>query len=184
MRNIIIVGGGEAVERIRRQCQQHAIPDEAAHWLCIEQMSLNARRVHKILPEFSLATSLEEIVTADFSSVSRSAIIFDAAQFLREVEPNSPGTTLPATWDVTSDSIAARVAIVLAARELVLLKSASPPSENVKELAEIGYVDRFLPRLAGEIAAIAVVDLSPPGARPVYLSSSTESRLNNLAPRC
>ncbi|MCA9240540.1 MAG: hypothetical protein KDA37_10085, partial [Planctomycetales bacterium] len=51
-------------------------------------------------------------------------------------------------WQVTSDSIAARVAEVLDA-ELVLLKAAPPPDgrrQDLDWLADAGYVDRWFPR--------------------------------------
>ena len=53
--------------------------------------------------------------------------ILAPGNFLREVEPGLPGPKLPVGWDVTSDSIAARVAVLFDVAELVLLKSSSAP---------------------------------------------------------
>ena len=53
-------------------------------------------------------------------------LVFDVTGFMRQIEPRLQGSKLPYGWSVTSDSIAARVAAVLAAGELVLLKPALP----------------------------------------------------------
>ena len=75
-----------------------------------------------------------------------------------------PGAVLPASWDVTSDSIAARVAQVLKASELVLLKSVDAPSRDADELAKLAIVDKFFPEIAGSIAW-RIVNLRTFGAR-------------------
>ena len=60
-------------------------------------------------------------------------MIFDPSRFLETIEPTLDGETLPQSWDVTSDSIAARIARLLTCHELVLLKSCLPPPD-VNEL--------------------------------------------------
>jgi hypothetical protein len=60
--------------------------------------------------------------------------------------------SLPHTWDVTSDSIAALVAARLAADELVLLKSTlSAGNGSANELAAAGLVDAHFPRVCGSL---------------------------------
>jgi aspartokinase-like uncharacterized kinase len=79
---------------------------------------------------------------------------------LRHGEPRLPGTRLPANWDVTSDSIAARLAVALRAEELVLLKSTLPDAHlEVEELSQSGLVDTMFPRLCGELPAVRIVNL-------------------------
>jgi len=59
---------------------------------------------------------------------------------------------LPQDWSVTSDSIAAAVAVALDATHLHLLKSADPPgSATLNELARLRFVDGHLPRFAGQL---------------------------------
>jgi len=79
--------------------------------------------------------------------------------FMQRVEPAASGTKLPACWNVTSDSIAARLAIVFDAVELVLLKSCLPSETNLAGLAADGYVDRFLPTLSNELPPLRAVNL-------------------------
>ena len=154
---VLIVGGGERVDRLREQCQREPIGDAAAHWLAIEAMGLNTRAVAALLPEAPLLEHYEAL-TARLNIPG--TILFDAASFLREIEPNRSGTRLPASWDVTSDAIAGRLAVVLGATELVLFKSLPPPAgASLNELASLAYVDRFLPRLEEELPPMRCVNL-------------------------
>jgi hypothetical protein len=88
-------------------------------------------------------------------------LIFDPARFLKTTEPIVDGDRLPASWDVTSDSIAARIARLLNARELVLLKSCLPPEQaaTTEFRAQSDYVDRGFRRFAAELPRIRFVNL-------------------------
>jgi aspartokinase-like uncharacterized kinase len=67
---------------------------------------------------------------------------------------------LPASWDVTSDSIAARIAAGLNASRLVLLKSASLPcGVDCAQAARLGLVDPFFPVVARELEIVEYVCL-------------------------
>src|SRR4030095_14560394 len=89
----------------------------------------------------------------------QASVILDPRRFLNEVEPQARGDVLPHTWSVTTDSIAARLAEVLGADELVLLKSADPPpSATLADLAG-GYVDGHFPTAAANIACVRYVNL-------------------------
>ena len=66
---------------------------------------------------------------------------------------------LPASWDVTSDSLALWLAGALGARKLVLVKAAEAPATSAPaEWARAGLVDGHFPRLAeafaGEIVCV------------------------------
>jgi hypothetical protein len=73
---------------------------------------------------------------------------------------NPRDAALPSSWGVTSDAVAARVAVAVGAGELVLLKSAPPPPGDAAAWAACGYVDAWLPRvLAGTTVRVRGVDL-------------------------
>ena len=161
--NVLIGGGGKFAAAVRAADVQHTLGGPRAHWLAIDTMSITAQLVAHLV-------DVEPVTDYRVLEVQHSeprTIVFDPAPFLRQIEPELPGTTLPASWDVTSDSIAARLAIVLAADELVLLKSQSPPGNHqetiepsrLAELAAMLYVDRFLPRLAAELSRVRAVNL-------------------------
>jgi aspartokinase-like uncharacterized kinase len=67
---------------------------------------------------------------------------------------------LPETWEVTTDSIAARVAVYLGAGELRLVKSAGLVGmRNRAEAARAGFVDPAFPAVSAPLARLAVVNL-------------------------
>ena len=71
---------------------------------------------------------------------------------------------LPHSWDVTSDSIAARLAVLAGADELVLLKSGLPAgSLTLAQAAETGYVDRYFPVAAAGVPRVRCVNLRADG---------------------
>jgi 5-(aminomethyl)-3-furanmethanol phosphate kinase len=139
--NVLVVGGGAMVEALRAWDRAHHLPDAAAHWLAVRAMRLSAAVVSQLLPEAQQLDSLCEWSAAP----SGALVILDTERFLRE-DSKGPDP-LPETWDVTSDSIAARVATVLAASELALLKSSLPSGEASRQSwAGAGFVDAYFPR--------------------------------------
>jgi len=142
--NVLIAGGGALVDAIRQASQTFSLDDESAHWLCIDAMSINSQLLAGVVADALLISSYSELRSAlEMDSPSRT--IFDSSKFLREHESCLPGRVLPHDWSVTSDSIAARLAEVLAADELVLLKSGDPPAATVNKPADNGFVDDFFP---------------------------------------
>lgn len=135
--NVIIGGGGPIVEGLRTIDRVHRLSIEASHWLAIRAMGLTAAVVAELLPEAELVESLAAIRREPGGPVQ----LLDAEGFLRE-EQGRAGA-LPCGWDVTSDSIAARVASTLDARELVLLKSAIPLDRSRDESTLIDAVDAY-----------------------------------------
>lgn len=155
---LVVVGGGRWVEALRRFDERHGLDVVAAHWLCIRAMVVTARTVAAVWPACQWLDRL-----ADWSTVANSVAVamVDPWQFVAEVEPHQPGTPLPCGWNVTSDSIAARLAEIVAARELVLLKSALPGENATTELAAAeGYVDPWFPRATTRVPRVRCVDLT------------------------
>jgi 5-(aminomethyl)-3-furanmethanol phosphate kinase len=77
---------------------------------------------------------------------------------------------LPENWDVTSDTIAARVAVHVAADRLTLLKSASlPPGTTRLEAARLGLVDPLLPIVAQPLKQVEYLNLREPANEPRLL---------------
>lgn len=118
--NVLVAGGGEFVDVIRRADEEHHLGEETAHWLCVDALSVTAQLLGAVLsvPVVTRRQELPEEIP--------SVCVFDPASFMHDLEHRLFLDPLPRTWGVTSDSIAARIADHLAASELVLLKSCLP----------------------------------------------------------
>lgn len=154
-RTILIVGGGKLADCVRDYDRRFALGEEASHWLCIRTLSLHAEMaevlLRRVVSSVQLARRFEQLVKID----ARSVAVFDPERFLRELEGNLPGECLPHNWDVTTDSIAARVAECLDADELVLLKSAVPTATDDGK-----YVDQNFAAASKYVRHVRFVDLS------------------------
>jgi len=127
-RPLLIVGGGATADLVRRWDTLHGLGEERSHALALAAMSLNERFVETLLPRSRIVRTREEAGTA---WQDRRVPILCAREFLQDEEGalaagrgvcELPGV-LPHTWEVTSDSIAAWVALRWPAAGLVLLKS-------------------------------------------------------------
>jgi len=154
--HVLVAGGGALVEQVRKWHKLQPLSDEAAHWMCVDLMTVTAHMLHNWLPEIPL---IEDDRLLCQRVGERGCTIFGPVNWLRHSEPKLPGMKLPANWNVTSDSIAARLAIVMQAERLVLLKSSLPsPEADLRQLAEKGYVDAQLAQLGPELPATELVD--------------------------
>jgi 5-(aminomethyl)-3-furanmethanol phosphate kinase len=191
MPNVLIVGGGALAEAIRRWDRIHRLAPTDAHWLAIGTMALTARLAGKLLPEaawtdewstvLDFAGNVDPSGTVPFFAgtgrrqvggekgdcpplrgrLSDMLLIFDPSRFLETIEPTLGGDLLPVSWDVTSDSIAARIGGLLGCRELVLLKSCLPGQDvtSLDRAADSQYVDRAFPRFARDLVEVRFVNL-------------------------
>ena len=157
--NILIAGGGTLADEVRqsRFGRLDLIP-RWPHWQAIDAMSVNIAAVRRSLSE-AIPVDRWEYLHQQFADDS--LVAFCPRDFLRRIEPSATGPRLPHSWDVTSDSIAARLVEVLPAKELVLLKSALPASEarSLQHAADAGYVDCCFPRFASGLPVIRCINL-------------------------
>ena len=155
--HVLVAGGGALVDQVRQWDQQASLSVEAAHWMCVDLMTVTAHMLHDRLRDIPLVED-DRLLCQRLGE--RGCTIFGPAGWMRHSEPYLPGTTLPRNWEVTSDSIAARLAITLAAHELVLLKSALHSGESdLAELSAGDYVDPWFSHLAENLPAMRFVDL-------------------------
>ena len=109
--SVIILGGGEFANLIRKYDSQINFSDEANHWAAIECMDITARLVSDKVESARLAYTIEEIEKISDDGFTP---IFAVSDFLRREDP------FECSWDVTSDSIAAYVAHLLNANLLIV----------------------------------------------------------------
>ncbi len=131
----LVPGGGAVADAVRRLDQVHGLGEEAAHRLALRSMAITAGFVAHLLDTHPPRV--------------RPPVLDAHAFFARD---DGRDGSLPHTWAVTSDSIAARVAAVAGASRLVLLKSVSlPPNTPWAEAAERGWVDAHFPLAAAAL---------------------------------
>jgi 5-(aminomethyl)-3-furanmethanol phosphate kinase len=137
---LLVPGGGPLVDAIRDLDQRHGLGEEKSHWLALRALALNARVLAELLPESRVVESAVE----ENGALS----ILDPFAFCVADERDHPAQALPHSWAVTSDSVAARVAIAAKADQLILLKSITIGSGlDWDAAARAGYVDAIFPGL-------------------------------------
>ena len=109
--SVIILGGGEFANLIRRYNDEIHFSDQTNHWTAIDCMDIIAKLVNDKVQSTKLAFSIEEV--NDISDEGFTPI-FVVSEFLRHEDP------FECSWDVTSDSIAAYVAHLLNANLLIV----------------------------------------------------------------
>src|ERR1051325_11503680 len=127
---LILPGGGPIADAVRRLDAIHLLGEDAAHWLAIQALSINARFLQTFLPSTP--------IVADIPDCS-GRYLLDPFRFFQKDEMNEDH--VPHTWNATSDSLAVRLAILAKARELLLLKSVDWQGTDWSAASRAGVVD-------------------------------------------
>ena len=126
---IVVCGGGDFANHVRQAQKKWQFDDTVAHKMAILAMQQMATMCQNLQPEFVIASSVSEIKNNRFGIWSPNITELNAAE-------------IPATWAITSDSLAAWLATQLNAAELVVVKSCDVDSTlTVVELREQEVVD-------------------------------------------
>ncbi len=148
----IVPGGGAITDVVRGWDRRHSLGEETSHWLALSALSLNAQLLAKLIsspdpPVLEVAVSGDIAAWPELWKRGKLPIL-DANVFARMDETRRDH--LPHSWDVTSDSIAARVASLVRARRLVLMKSITiPDGMSWSEASASGFVDPHFPQVVG-----------------------------------
>ena len=143
---LLVPGGGPTADVVRDFDRIHGLGEERAHWLALEALRLNADFLAALLGAERVGR-WDESRVAKIRKQGARAFVLDAAAFARWDRDHGGRAALPSLWSVTSDSIAARVAVVSGAAHLVLLKSTTiPESMDWEEAGERGFVDAWFAR--------------------------------------
>ena len=109
--SVIILGGGEFANLIRKYDAEQGFSQEVNHWTAIDCMDIMAKLVDDKVESAKLAFTVDEIEEISNEGFTP---IFIVSQFLKTEDP------FECSWDVTSDSIAAYVAHLLNAKLLIV----------------------------------------------------------------
>jgi aspartokinase-like uncharacterized kinase len=136
---ILVPGGGRTADAVRELDRRHGLGEENSHWLALRALSLNAHFLAALLP---FARVIEDVKDAEETWFAGQTPILDVHAFARADEGRAG--CLPSSWTVTSDSLAARAAVIHEADYLVLLKSVTiPQGMDWEEAAKRGFVDTW-----------------------------------------
>jgi len=137
----IVPGGGEFADAVRSAQRREAFDDARAHRLAVAAMEQYGSLLCGLDDRLVPASTAEEILNAQ----RRGRVPVWMAQRMALAAPE-----IPASWDVTSDSLAAWLAARLAADALYLVKSVAPDGPGpiaASELTRRGVVDAAFPAM-------------------------------------
>jgi 5-(aminomethyl)-3-furanmethanol phosphate kinase len=119
-RVVLVPGGGPFADTVRDTDRTIGLGSDAAHWMAILAMDQYAHLLEDRIPRVTLTGDPDHLST-EMAAAWRGGHIPVLAPYrwLRRADP------VPHSWDATSDSIAAWIAITLRAAHLVLLKPVS-----------------------------------------------------------
>lgn len=143
---LVVPGGGEFADQVRLAQGAQGFSDDAAHWMAILAMDQVAHLLAEELDGARLIHDRQGVATAH--DAGRIPVLAPYA-WIRATD------TLPHSWDVTSDTIAAFVAHDLGASELILVKPIDGPLE---QLVDRGFTAACPPELKVSIATPATLE--------------------------
>lgn len=109
--SLIVLGGGEFANLIRKYDSEINFSQETNHWTAIDCMDIIAKLVNDKVESTKLVYSIDDAIAISDEGFTP---IFVVSKFLREDDP------FECSWDVTSDSIAAYISHRLNANLLIV----------------------------------------------------------------
>ncbi|RCS55968.1 hypothetical protein DTL42_00835 [Bremerella cremea] len=164
---VIIPGGGEFADVVRRLDQNYQLSARDSHCLALEAMRINARMVANLLGESAALADPDQqqkrLQTWHASEdTAKPMEVWDVINTWNLCLPalEERIAPIPEDWTLTSDSIAALLAWYWQADRLVLCKSIdAPTTDDVHAWAKQGLVDLFFPQIAPHLPCIEWVNL-------------------------
>ncbi len=161
-RLVLIAGGGDAADFVRTMDRMHGLGEAKSHGLAIRSLDLTAHALAAIVPGLVVAETLAEMKAC----WAQGDVPVLAPRRVLDDDPDP----LESSWDVTTDSIAARIARLIPADRLVLVKStAAEPGMTREQAAERGLVDPRFARESRAIPRVTMINLRDPQGREVEL---------------
>ena len=149
-RVVIVPGGGPFADAVRVAQPTMGFDDAAAHHMALLGMEQFGRALVGFDAMLTLADSLAAL---------RRGLHDDKVPVWQPTRMTLDAADVPASWDVTSDSLAAWLAGQLGARRLVLMKQVVLPRDPVSadDLAARGIVDKAFPQFLARSGIAAAI---------------------------
>jgi aspartokinase-like uncharacterized kinase len=119
---VVIPGGGPFADTVRGFAEQHPLSPTAAHWMAILGMDQYAFALAEQIPG---ARVVDDLLGIQRAHADGAIPVLAPSRWLRAADE------LPHRWEVTSDSLAAYLAMLLGAERLVLVKAKPGGAELV-----------------------------------------------------
>jgi aspartokinase-like uncharacterized kinase len=149
---ILVPGGGASADLVRAWDRRFCLGEEQAHWLALRALTFNAHFLAALVPGACVVEYLQ--ACHGLFAAGRLPIMDMHAWALADEQQADP---LPHCWEVSSDSLAAHLAVRAGAAELILLKSTPlPDGMDWSSAAEQGLVDPYFPTALGPAENVAV----------------------------
>lgn len=138
---VIVPGGGLFADAVRVVQQRWGFDDGLAHTLAITAMSQYGRMLQGLCPRLAVA--------GDPAALRRLVARGKTVIWLPQADQVAADARVQASWEVTSDSLAAWLTGQLGVGRLLLVKSATPPQGPcaVRSLVASGLIDPAFPEL-------------------------------------
>ncbi len=140
---VIVPGGGPFADAVREAQARWHFDETTAHHMAILGMRQYGRMLAGLCPKLRAATTLEELT----ANPGQAKVWLPLPEWLDDAG-------IPATWDITSDSLAAWLAGQTQAANLLLVKSVrldkAAPAYDCRQLANQGWVDPVFPEYAAK----------------------------------
>jgi 5-(aminomethyl)-3-furanmethanol phosphate kinase len=124
LRIVLVPGGGPFADAVRDVDRTLGLGSDAAHWMAVLGMEQYAHLLGERIPGAIVIGDPAQL--ADAWHAGRVPVLAPY-QWLRHADP------VPHSWDATSDSIAAWIAVTLRAAHLVLIKPAPGAPHDVTD---------------------------------------------------
>jgi dihydroneopterin aldolase len=167
---VLVPGGGPFADVVRLGQTHMGFDDAVAHHLALIAMEQYGRALCGLAPRLSLARSLDEM---------RQARECGRVPVWAPVEMALAASDVPASWDLTSDSLAAWLTARAGAAHLVLVKHVQVAAHavDVQHLVAHSIVDSLFPKfLAQSPAAAWLAGPTPEAPLTPIISDGDDSR--------
>lgn len=142
-RVVVVPGGGPFADAVRAAQPRMGFDDRAAHHMALLAMWQYGCAIANLGKGYATVASMVGI---------KQAVRAGQVPVWSPVPMAMRSTDLPASWDVTADSVAAWLARRIGARRLLLVKQVVPAADPAwaDDLIAGGVVDPMLPRVLGD----------------------------------
>ena len=148
---VVVPGGGPFADAVRSAQPRMGFDDRAAHAMALLAMSQFATALAGIGADLGFVTA-ESRAGIERARLARQVPVWSPHAMLRDAPD------VPASWAVTSDSLALWLAATISAPQLLLIKARQVPRPaSVQQLVDCGLLDRAFPEFVSRYTGTVFV---------------------------